>query len=189
MAIVAITNGTVVVHIIVDYTATDLTEIQTSVGSNPGTYSGKTFKALDTGLYHYVDGDDVIATKANTLDAGKSAVDGPIDFTTGQIDYPTLTGNTDNLDPTGSGSDGVNVLNLFNSSGAQMDIRGIVAPSTGKSMIIYNDGPDNVRLQPQNANATAANRFEVGGNLVLNDKESVMIWYDATIQRWKALRI
>ena len=184
----AITNGTVVVHIKIDYTEVDKATIITLVAGAPGTYSEKTFKALDTGLYHYVDAqDNVSGGNAATLDAGKAATDGPVDLTSGSITYPALTANVNDLDPTGSGSDGVSILNVSNASGGVVQIRGIVAPTTSKTMVIYSNGPDTVRLRDQNANATAANRFDIGGNINITDKTGVWLIYDTTAQRWRAL--
>jgi len=185
---IAIINGSVMVRIKVDYTEASLATLTTLIGSSPGAYSEKVFKTLDDGEYYYVDAQDVIsAPGANLLDAGKAASDGPVDLTSGAVTYPTLTANVNDLDPTGSGSDGVSILNVSNNSGAMRQITGIVAPTTSKTMVIYNDGPDTVRLRDQNANAIAANRFDVGGNINITDKTGLWLIYDTVTQRWRAL--
>jgi hypothetical protein len=65
----AITNGSVVLNIAVDYTEVDLATLTALVAGAPGTYSKKVFKALDTGIYHYVDGQDNVGVYANVANA------------------------------------------------------------------------------------------------------------------------
>lgn len=61
MAITAITNGTVLVHVKVDFSAANKAEIDAAVASNLATYKGKTIKALDTGIYHTVSDDGTVS--------------------------------------------------------------------------------------------------------------------------------
>lgn len=189
---IAITNGSVVVHVKVDYSEIDLVTLTTLVAGSPGVYGEKIFKTLDTGAYYYVDADDNIGEAgANTLDAGKAATDGPVDLSSGAYTYPPLTANVNNLDPTNGAltSDGVSILYFSNSSGAVRQVRGILAPSTSKTMVLYNYGPDVVRLRNENANSDAETRFAIGGNVNIGANEGLWVFYDSANQRWRALKL
>jgi hypothetical protein len=77
------------------------------------------------------------------------------------------------------------VVLRLTSTGAQ-SITGIVAPATTKTIIIFNIGAANIALTNASASSTAANRFEFGGNKLLNPNEGITLWYDITTARWRA---
>lgn len=191
MAVQSITNGTVLVHIPVDYTAASLTEIQTEVAANPGTYSEKTFRALDTGLYHYVDAqDNVVSSNAVELSAGASATDGPADLSSGAVTYDITAANEQNLDPNGNDTtDGISILKFINTAGVNRLVDGLVRPSTAKTLVVYNEGPNNVRLRNNNANGDIDNRFDLNANITIGNKEGLWLFYDTVVEKWKALNI
>lgn len=76
-----------------------------------------------------------------------------------------------------------NVLRLT-STGAQ-SVTGIVAPASTKTIIVYNIGAANITFVNASAGSTAANRFEMNGNTLLNPNEGAIFWYDITTQRWR----
>lgn len=87
-----------------------------------------------------------------------------------------------NYNPTGLAD--ANVLRLT-STGAQ-NITGIVAPSTTKTITIFNIGASNITLIDASASSAADNRFQMNGNTILNPNEGIILWYDITTARWRA---
>ena len=189
MAINTIVGGTAGVHMVVNYVADTLAEMEADVLANPGLYSEKTFKAIDTELFYYVDAGGNIIAGADGLDPGKSAADGPADLSSGAVTFD-VTVNQNNCDPNGNDTtDGISILKFTNSTGNTMNIFGLVAPSTAKTMVIYNEGPNTVRLRNNHANGDIDNRFDLNSNINLGQKEGAWLFYDTALQKWKILNI
>lgn len=74
------------------------------------------------------------------------------------------------------------------SSDASRNISGVSAGQwDGYDMWIYNEGSNNIVIQDEDAGSTAANRFAIGGNLTLQQREAAHFIYDGTSSRWIVL--
>lgn len=82
-----------------------------------------------------------------------------------------------------AGLSDANVLRLT-STGAQ-SVTGIVAPASTKTLVVFNIGASNITFVDASAGSTAANRFQMNGNTLLNPNEGAIFWYDVTTQRWR----
>ena len=99
------------------------------------------------------------------------------------------------LTPSGLGSSNVpnyaiTTTNSFQylSSGAAINLSGIVAGSDGMWYVLINNGTNNITLTNEDAASTAANRFHFGaGNIILAPDGCIMIVYDntSTNKRWR----
>lgn len=107
------------------------------------------------------------------------------DFVLGGVISPAqLTADTNNWNPT----------NLATSSIIRVDtdssfrkLTGITAPSpeTNKVLKLRNISANTLLLQNQNANSTAANRFDFNGyDIPLFPKQEITLMYDVTLDRW-----
>jgi hypothetical protein len=96
-----------------------------------------------------------------------------------------ITANTDNYDPAGLAT--AKALRL--STDASRNLTGLVAQTNAPDgLLICNVGAQDLVLV-HDATSTAANRFYCPGsvNFTLNANDSVGIWYDATVSRWRVL--
>jgi hypothetical protein len=185
MAIEQLTNGSVIVHMKVDYTADNLAEIQSAVSANQALYAGKVLKAKDTGRFHYVDQDGVISNGQEEKFRAFNGDGNPASISEGRVSM-TITANTDNLAVT-NGVDKCAVLLLDNSTGNRIELRGLEAAATTKTLILYNTGNAAIRLKNNNANANVNNRFDINGNFDISRKRGVWLFYDKSTNKWRIL--
>lgn len=73
---------------------------------------------------------------------------------------------------------------LIVNSDAARDITGIVQGFAGRILALHNNGSFPITLKHQNGSSTAANRFDIGTDLVLPASGMVMLQYDSTASRW-----
>lgn len=73
------------------------------------------------------------------------------------------------------------------STDASRNITGLLAPTVNNTLYILNIGSNNIVLTNANASSTAANRFDFGGDRTLAAGDGLMLWYDLTAARWKAM--
>lgn len=95
-----------------------------------------------------------------------------------------LAANTDNWNPTG-----LSTADLIRAStDASRNLTGIVAPTTGRAMILANVGSSDLVLK-HDVTSTAANRFYCPDNADVTVKRNtaVIIYYDATVSRWRVV--
>jgi hypothetical protein len=104
------------------------------------------------------------------------------DYNSSILSPAAFAATQNNYNPAGLAD--ANVLRLT-STGAQ-SITGIVAPSTTKTITIFNIGASNITLTDASASSVAANRFQMNGNIILGANEGVILWYDVTTTRWRA---
>lgn len=98
-----------------------------------------------------------------------------------------LAASQNNYAPTGIAT---NAVLRLTASGA-INITGLDASQaslgTSTLMAIHNIGSNAITLKDEDASSTAANRFALASDIVLNQDESCLLLYDATSQRWRAL--
>lgn len=101
---------------------------------------------------------------------------------TGDISPSQITGNQDDYNPTGL--DTASVLRL--DSDGDYNITGLTAQDDGTLLYVFNVGSNILTLTNEDASSTAANRFALADDLVLNPNEGAILWYDTTSDRWRA---
>lgn len=102
---------------------------------------------------------------------------------TGVISPAQITSNQNDYNPAGIAS--ASLLNL--SSDAPRSVSGLASGAEGRIVGILNTGSQPVTLLNENASSTAANRFALGGDIVINAKRAALLRYDATAARWFAI--
>ena len=124
----------------------------------------------DTGLFWIYDGSWVQL----------GAIGGAFSLS-GAISPTALAAQADNYNPTGLS--GAAIIRL--TASAPEPITGIVAPSTGRVILLANIGTNTITLKNENASSTAANRFNLTADYSLTGSKSCLIWYDLTSARWR----
>lgn len=103
---------------------------------------------------------------------------------------PTITGDTDDYNPTGfivSGTIAVSLLLL--SSNNDLDLRGLMAPPDGKENIIYIDnvGTKKIKLKKEDGSSSAANRFDFKDDWNLDRDRGGCIYYNQNVNRYRLI--
>jgi hypothetical protein len=121
------------------------------------------------------------STLASIRASGGMAFSGE-EVQTGIVSPSTLTGNTDDWNPTGLATARIIRVN----TDASHNLTGIVAQASGTRISIINIGSFDLVLV-HSATSTAANQFVLPGaaNLTLTPGSAAEIWYDATSTRWR----
>lgn len=99
---------------------------------------------------------------------------------TGDISPTQIAANTDNYAPTGLST--AAVLRL--STDASRNLTGITGGTDGRVLLLLNVGSFNLVLV-DDATSTAANRFQLSGDITLLPSEGIALWYDSTSSRWR----
>lgn len=94
-----------------------------------------------------------------------------------------ITADKNNYDFTGLS--GANILRL--SSDASRNITGLTALRRSRQLYVCNVGSFDIVLVDESGSSTAGNRFALSSNLTLNPDEGIVLWYDLTSSRWRAL--
>jgi hypothetical protein len=102
-----------------------------------------------------------------------------------------ITSNQNDYNPTGwnegGAPHGASILRL--SSDASRNVTSLTGGVSGRLAIITNVGAQDIVLKDDDgATGTAANRFEFNADITLQASESIMLFYDGTSSRWRALR-
>jgi hypothetical protein len=101
----------------------------------------------------------------------------------GVIAPPQITANQNDYNPAGVAT--ASVLQL--SSDASRSISGLAGGAEGRLVSVINVGSQPVNLLDESASSAAANRFTLGGDLVISAKQAAMLRYDGTAARWQAV--
>jgi Protein of unknown function (DUF2793) len=101
----------------------------------------------------------------------------------GVIAPPQITASQNDYNPTGAAT--ASVLQL--SSDASRSISGLAGGAEGRAVFIINVGSQPITLSDESASSTAANRFTLGGDLVISAKQAAMLRYDGTAARWQTI--
>lgn len=122
-----------------------------------------------------------------------SAIGSPTDFLftetfrgTGDLTPAQITSNQNNYAPTGHD----NAFTFRLSSDAVRNISGLAGGVNGRIVILDNVGANAIQLTHEDAGSTAANRFTFNSGqapVVLSAGEAMMLKYDGTSSRWRAL--
>lgn len=102
----------------------------------------------------------------------------------GEITPSEITGDQDNYAPTGFDA----AITLRLSSNATRSLTGLAGGAAGREVRVWNVGSFNVVLQPEDAGSTAGNRFAIPAFITLAPNQAVILQYDGTSARWRALR-
>lgn len=102
---------------------------------------------------------------------------------TGAITPTTLAANTDNWAPTGFSS----ALIVRVAASAAVELRGLTGGTAGKTVYVHNIGAENVTLMNQAGTSTAANRFDLPLDFILEPSAVIVLQYDTTSSRWRVL--
>jgi hypothetical protein len=105
---------------------------------------------------------------------------GKIQFTT-DISPTTISANENDYSPTDITT--ASVLRL--SSDQSRNITGLTGGVDGRIIKILNVGSNNIVLKDEDANSTAANRFDLPNDITLSAGDGFEIIYDATSSRWR----
>lgn len=73
------------------------------------------------------------------------------------------------------------------SSSAAVAITGLAGGTDGRVVVLSNVGANTITLKSANAGSTAANRFQFTADVALAADAAIMLVYDATASRWRAL--
>lgn len=173
------------VYIDTDYSAVDTAEVAAAIIASPGTYNDKVF-ILDDGSYVYVNSAGEIIPYADRLNAAKAVAKGPFDVTSGVVDKTEST-DIHNYDPNGVGNvDEVSVLNIEVT--VSVNITGIVPPTNGLSMLIYNKSSVNdLTIKNSSASSSPNNRFLINLDYTVSPLTGVWIFYDKSINKWRKI--
>ncbi len=101
----------------------------------------------------------------------------------GVIAPSQITANQNDYAPAGFA--GASVVQL--STDAARTLSGLAGGDEGRVVCLLNVGSQTLTLLDDNAASSAANRFALGGNLVVAGKQAVLLRYDGTAARWQAL--
>ena len=101
----------------------------------------------------------------------------------GVIAPPQITASQNDYNPVGAAT--ASVLQL--SSDAARSISGLAGGAEGRAVFIINVGSQPITLSDESASSTAANRFSLGGDLVISAKQAAMLRYDGTAARWQTI--
>ena len=102
---------------------------------------------------------------------------------TADITPATLTAHQNDYNPTGLAT--ADVLRI--SSDADRNISGLQGGADGRILVLVNVGAFNILLNNEETSSSAANRFSMGGHVALGPKHAIILQYDATASRWRAI--
>lgn len=103
----------------------------------------------------------------------------------GTVTPTALSGNVNDYSPTGFAA--ASTLRI-DGGAADRTITGLAGGSDGRIITITNIGStNNLILSDADAGSTAANRFQIGGNITLAPNGSMTLRYDATSSRWRPI--
>lgn len=101
----------------------------------------------------------------------------------GDISPAQITSDQDDYAPTGFSTASVLRLN----TDASRNITGLAGGSDGRTVFIHNVGSFSIILKDESASSTAANRFALTSDMTLAADAAILLQYDATSSRWRAM--
>ncbi len=103
----------------------------------------------------------------------------------GDISPTQITANQNDYNPTGLSTASVLRLN----TDASRDITGLQGGADGRLIVIHNVGSFSIVLKDESGSSTAANRFALFADITLATDQSVVLQYDSTSSRWRAVAL
>ncbi len=101
----------------------------------------------------------------------------------GDISPAALSANVDNYNPAGLAT----AAHIRQDASTHVQISGLAGGADGRVIILHNISSSNIVLEHEGSNSSAANRFALGASIALLSGQSIMLTYDATAQRWRAV--
>lgn len=138
---------------------------------------------LGAGLYKAILKDNLDVTIWTADPIGDSLEDVTITGTfaiNGVLTPAQITADTNNYDPSGLAS----AVTLRISSDASRTLTGLAGGAAGRIIIMRNVGSFNIVMPDDNASSTAANRFALFSNIILEPDQAVTLQYDTASSRW-----
>lgn len=123
-----------------------------------------------------------IAVNAATTPVGNLIVANSITLT-GDLTPATITSDQNDYAPTNLTTS----MNLRLSSDASRNITGLAGGSAGRTVLVHNVGSFSIVLRDQSSASVAANRFAIGADVTLSANTSLLLQYDGTASRWRAV--
>lgn len=161
---------------------TGLFTLQTSNGLN-----GVNSSSASAGLFSNENYFRINATNGGNETNTSITIDGGHLSLNSIISPTSLSANQNNYAPTGI--EAANRVRLTSSTA--VDITGISTAGAfkipGWVLTLHNIGTNAITLKDEDANSTAAYRFALGTDVVINADESFTLIYDNTSSRWRAL--
>lgn len=102
---------------------------------------------------------------------------------TGVISPAQITGNQDNYNPTGLA--GAFTVRL--DAVAARNITGLAGGEPGRVIELRNVSAFPITLVNESGSSSAANRFALGANALLQPNRSALLIYDGTLSRWRSI--
>lgn len=99
----------------------------------------------------------------------------------GVISPTQLTADTENWNPTGLST--ASTIRVDVSKG--IAIGGIAGGATGRRLVLSNITEYPIILKAESTGSTAANRFDIDGDLIIMPTDRVELQYDGTMSRWR----
>jgi hypothetical protein len=122
--------------------------------------------------------------EAFTIDQGTGNLALPRGLSLSGVVAPApITANQNDYNPAGLGA--AAVLQL--STDAARSISGLAGGAEGRALGLINVGSHPITLLDESPSSAAANRFALGGNLVVAGRQAALLRYDATAARWQGL--
>ncbi len=113
---------------------------------------------------------------------GNIIVSGTISYEdSATLSPPQITTNQNDYFPDGLHTSAILRLD---SSGI-VNITGFKAPVKAQQITVFNVGGFGIRLKINDANSLAENRLIIGGDILLQENESVILIYDIVDNRWR----
>jgi len=104
-------------------------------------------------------------------------------FLTGDLSPSQITADQNDYNP--AGLSGASVLRL--TTDALRKITGLQGGADGRLVSVVNAGSNPLVLANASASSSAANRFDIGADLVMAPSEGAVLLYDPTSSRWRLL--
>lgn len=162
----------------------DNQQLEFGIGRDLQVYHDGTDSVLrnDTGLMKFMSGGTVQVQYDTTYFDQRTQV-----RKSGTLTPPQITANQNDYAPAPGTGVAFNVAyRLRINSDAARDITGLTGGADGRELFITNTGSFAITLKNASGSSTAANRFEMGADVILGSNVSVLIQYDGTSSRWRA---
>lgn len=101
----------------------------------------------------------------------------------GVISPAQITASQNDYNPTDLATSAV----LRLSTDASWNLTGLQGGAAGRLVLIHNVGSNPLVLKDEDAASAAANRFALNSDLTLAADQSIVLWYDSTSSRWRAM--
>ncbi|WP_291209032.1 hypothetical protein [Hyphomonas sp.] len=102
---------------------------------------------------------------------------------TGDISPTALSANTNDYNPTGLST----AARIRQDATTNIELTGLAGGTDGRQIVFHNISISNITLKDESASSIAANRLALNADLLIQPDQSVILEYDATSARWRAI--